>query len=331
MTKGLYILSEKAYPLIYGEEERKRIAKHVDIYAEPQTSDSIKQDMSILADVEVIFSGWGGPHIDAEFLAAAKNLKTVFYGAGSVRGIVSDAFWQQGLQITSAASANAVPVAEYTISQILFSLKRGWQQVSNLRQNGPEAWKHLPMPGAFGTKVGIVSLGVIARIVCEKLAAYDVQILAYDPFADNLVFEQLGAERCSLEELFAQADVVSLHAPNLPETHGMITGELFASMKENSTFINTARGAIVNEAEMIEVLTRRPDIGVILDVTSPEPPVDGSPLYTLPNVVLTPHIAGSVEAECRRMGQYMAQELERYLSGQPLKWGITRKQFQTMA
>jgi phosphoglycerate dehydrogenase-like enzyme len=132
-------------------------------------------------------------------------------------------------------------------------------------------------------------------------------------------------ELLPLDELFRRADVVSLHTPLLKETEGMITGAHLASMKPGATFINTARGAIVREKEMIEALKKRPDLQAVLDVTHPEPPEPGSPLYTLPNVILTPHIAGSMDGECRRMGRYMVEELRRFVDGKPLRWQITRE------
>ena len=105
----------------------------------------------------------------------------------------------------------------------------------------------------------------------------------------------------------------------------MITGRHLAMMKEGATFINTARGAVVREKEMIEVLTQRPDLTAVLDVTDPEPPELDSPLTKLPNVILTPHIAGSAGPECQRLGYYMLQEFQRYLAGEPLKFGITKE------
>jgi phosphoglycerate dehydrogenase-like enzyme len=116
---------------------------------------------------------------------------------------------------------------------------------------------------------------------------------------------------------------VSVHTPLLAETRGMIAGAHIEMMKPCATFINTARGEVVRESELIGVLRDRPDIQAVLDVCSVEPPPADSPLYELPNVVLTPHIAGSVGPECQRMGQYVAEELERYVAGQPLHWAIT--------
>ena len=111
----------------------------------------------------------------------------------------------------------------------------------------------------------------------------------------------------------------------------MITGEMLMSMKENATFINTSRGAIVDEPALHQVLAKRPDLTAVLDVTYPEPPPPDSPLYTLENVVLTPHIAGSLSAECHRMGQYAIDECRRYLNGEPLLYRVTEEMAAKMA
>jgi phosphoglycerate dehydrogenase-like enzyme len=162
--------------------------------------------------------------------------------------------------------------------------------------------------------VGVISLGMLGRLVCEHLRRFELQVLAYDPLVSAEEAARYGATWRTLDEIFRQADVVSLHTPWLQETEGLITGAHLASMKEGATLINTARGAIVREAEMIDVLQQRPDLLAVLDVTWPEPPLPGSPLYTLPNVILTPHIAGSLDAECQRMGQIVVEELQRFVT-----------------
>ena len=330
MPKGLYILGAESYEKIYGPAEREDIARLVDIYAPPQTRQSVAENPEILRDAELIFSGWGAPVMDEQFLAAAPQLKAVFYGAGSIRYFVTDAFWERGVVVTSAYAANAIPVAEYTLATILFSLKRGWYYVLTSKREG--RWvPRVPMPGAYGSTVGIISLGMIGRRVCELLRPFDLHVLVYSGHPNPQTARELNIEYCPLDEIFRRADVVSLHTPWLKETEGMITGAHIASMKPGATFINTARGAVVRENEMIEVLQRRPDLYAVLDVTYPEPPVPDSPLYTLPNVVLTPHIAGSLDGECRRMGRYMVDELQRYLTGQPLRWQITREQAASLA
>ncbi len=330
MPKGIFILDAEAYEKIYGKALRDEAAKLIDIYAQPQTPESVKENPSILRDAEVILTGWGGPVMDEEFLAAAPNLKAVFYGAGTIKNVVTDAFWKRGIIITSAYAANAVPVAEFTLSQILFCLKRGWHHALAIKRDGKYP-PRTPVPGAYGSTVGIISLGMIGRIVCRLLQPFDLKIIAYDSFATPDTASELNVELVGLDDVFARADVVSLHAPWLKETEGMITGEHFSAMKPNASFINTARGAIVREDEMIEVLRARADLTVVLDVTFPEPPEEGSPLYTLDNVILTPHIAGSMDGECRRMGDYAVAELQRWLAGEPLRWQITREKADIMA
>jgi phosphoglycerate dehydrogenase-like enzyme len=174
---------------------------------------------------------------------------------------------------------------------------------------------------------------MIGRLVAERLQPFDLKVIACDPHVTQAQADRakLAVSMVALDELFARADVVSLHAPLLPGTLGLVTGRHLAAMRRNATIINTARGAIVREAEMIEVLGRRPDLCAVLDVTHPEPPAPGSPLFTLPNVVLTPHIAGSMGPECRRHGRCMIGELKRYLAGEPLKWEITREKAALMA
>ena len=331
MFKGLYVLSADSYDKIYGPTERADIAELVDVYAPPQTPETVRAEAGVLAEAEVIFSGWGGAKMDEPFLAAAPKLRAVFYGAGSVRGIVTEAFWDRGIVLCSAWGANAVPVAEYTLGQVLFALKRGWHHVRALRRERQWRRQDAAVCGGYGSTVGIISLGMVGRAVCRRLEPFEVDVLAYDPFVTEAVADELGVRLCGLDEIFTRCDVVSLHTPKLKVTEGMITGEHFSSMKPNATFINTARGAVVREAEMIDVLRRRSDLLAVLDVTEPEPPADGSALWTLDNVVLTPHIAGSMGSECNRHGRYMVDELRRFAAGEALKWSITRETAASLA
>ncbi len=328
--KALFLLNSDAYHKIYSPAQQAAIANRVDLYAPPQTAQSVAADPTILHAAEIIFSGWGMPRMDAAFLAHCPNFKILFYGAGSIKHCTTDAFWARGIPITSSYAANAVPVAEFTLAQILLCLKKTWQHALAIKATGSYE-KHHTVPGGYGSTVGIISLGMIGRMVCEHLRRFDLNVIAYDPFVTAEDAATLGLTLVGLDEIFQQADVVSLHAPWIDATVGMITGAHLAAMKAGATFINTARGAIVREQEMITVLQARPDLLAVLDVTYPEPPVAGSPLYTLPNVILTPHIAGSMDSECQRMGQIVLDELKRYLAGEPLQWAISQKQAAIMA
>lgn len=332
---GLYILAEKYFHHIYHPQVRSEIEQMANIVGPRYDKVTIREHLDALADVDVIFTGWAGPVLDKELLDAAPRLKAVFYGAGSVKHIVTDAFWERNILLTSSYGANAASVAEFTLGEILFSLKKGWHFAREVREgrtypDGSAIFQELS--GTYGSTVGIVSLGAIGRHVCELLRPFDIRVIAYDPYVPAETMAALGVEPCSLEDVFRRSDAVTLHTPWLEETEGMIRGEHFLSMKPHASFINTSRGAVVNEPEMIEALARRPDLQAVLDVTHPEPPEPDSPLYTLPNVVLTPHIAGAVaKGEGARMGMYVARELRRFIDGEPPVWGITRERLATMA
>lgn len=330
MHKGLIILDPHAYELIYGQENKTEIARRVDLLAEPMSKQEALARPELLAEVEVIFSGWGAPVLDEAFLQAAPKLKAVFYGAGSIRYFTTDAFWARGITVASAYAMNAVPVAEYTLGAVLMSLKNFWRLAYGAKQLG-RFTEHIPCAGGYGSKVGIISLGMIGRLVRERLRPFDIEVLAYDPFVTAEQASALGVEMVSLDDIFRRCDVVSLHTPWLKETEGMIQGRHFELMKPNATFLNTARGAVVREDELIEVLSRRTDLTAWLDVTYPEPPPPESALWRMPNVILTPHIAGSQDRECRRMGRLMVDEFDRWARGESMKWAISKEKAALLA
>jgi phosphoglycerate dehydrogenase-like enzyme len=293
-------------------------------------SEDWRRHRDALRETEVLFSGWGAPVMDHEFLRSMPRLKIVFYAGGSVRYFVTDSFWHHGLRLTTAQTINAIPVAEFVLSTILLGLKRFWHYARVTRETRTFPAER-PMPGAYGAKVGLISYGTIARLVRQKLRNFETEVLVYDPFLSSPDVSREDVRHVGLEELCATADVVSLHTPHLPETVGLMRRIHFEHMKPGAVFINTARGEVVDEPAMIEVLRSRPDLQAVLDVTSPEPPVPDSPLYTLPNVMLTPHIAGSVGRECLRMGHAMVDEFERYVAGRPLLWEINASRAEHLA
>jgi phosphoglycerate dehydrogenase-like enzyme len=321
---ALYLLSDFAFDLIYGPDERTDLAQRVEMSSGLVTAERYGETSQAWPGVEMIFSGWGMTPCDTAFLQRFPDLKIIFYGAGSIRTFVTDESWDRGVRVTSSAAANAVPVSEYSLSQILFGLKQGWQKSLFIRQH-----RHYPphsiSAGVYDSTVGLISLGLIGRLVAERLRTFKVKVIAHDPFVKKEDAERLGIELVSLEELFQRSDVVSCHTPNLPATKKMLQGRHFASMKNGATFLNTARGAVVDEEGMIGALRERPDLMAVLDVTFPEPPTADSPLYQLENVIITPHIAGSQGTECRRMGRMMVDELDLYLKGEPLQYEVTRE------
>jgi phosphoglycerate dehydrogenase-like enzyme len=315
---------------VYGGSLITEIAARVNLLAPVLSAEALIARPDLLKRVEVIFSGWGAPVMDQAFLEKAPRLRAIFYAAGTVRGWATDHVWERGIVVTTASAANAIPVADYTVAALFFSLKNGWHYALGAKRFATQL-PRAPCTGAFRSKVGLISFGMVARLVVERLKSSDLEILIYDPHVSPGQAAAAGVTLVSLAEIFSACDVVSLHAPLLPETRGMIGREHFISMKPGATFINTARGEIVRENELIEVLANRGDLTAVLDVTAPEPPAENSPLYTLPNVVLTPHIAGSLGGECRRLGQVMVDEFDRWSRGEPLRWQLTREKAALMA
>jgi len=323
-VKAVYLLPEQTMHLIYGPSEQRDIAARVQFAAPRLDAQAYLEWRGKLDDVEVIFSGWGMPTMDQAFFDVFPALKIVFYGAGAVSSFMTDLAWARDVLVTNANVANGVSVAEYTVAQIFLCLKQVWRQAERVKQLRQFSAARLPVTGAYGATVGIVSLGAIGCMVATRLHASDLRLIASDPFTPPKLARRLHVKLVSLDELFAQADVITCHTPWLPETKGLLHAGHFQRMKTGASFINTARGAVVNEADLIAVLRERADLLAVLDVTYPEPPAPDSALYDLPNVVLTPHIAGSLNDECRRMGRAMVEELDRWLRNEGLKYRVSQ-------
>ncbi|MEV6283036.1 hydroxyacid dehydrogenase [Kribbella sp. NPDC051770] len=317
MLNGLYVMDLARFPDVYGEDERAAIEKHLLVTAPPLTPADLTP--GLLADVDVLVTSWGGPQLTPELLAAAPRLKLVLYGAGSVRSIVTPDSWARGVRVTTANAVIAESVAEFTLAQVLYALKHGWRYVLGARTRGESLPRATNELGANGSVVGLLSLGATGRATARLLSRHDLVLQTYDPYVDPAVAAALGVRLVSLDELFATSDVVSLHAPVLDATRKLVSTDLLRSMKPDATLINTARGALIDEDALIAVLTERPDLFAVLDVTDPEPPLPGSPLFALPNIVVTPHLAGTLNTERRRHGRLMAEELARYVAGEPLQ------------
>ncbi len=318
---------------VYGKEALDRIDTLVRLDRSCVTSDALRAAGGVYADVEYVFSTWGMPSLsEEEIRRELPALRAVFYAAGSVQAFARP-FLACGVEVFSAWAANAVPVAEYTVAQILLANK-GFYRTCAVRSQGVigEAFKlREAYPGNYGARVGLIGVGMIGSMVAEMLKAYRLEVAVTDPFLSEERAEALGVIRCSLEELFATSQVVSNHLANNEQTRGMLRYNHFASMCPHATFLNTGRGAQVREDDLVRALRERPDLTAVLDVTDPEPPVEGHPFYSLENCFLTPHIAGSSGDEVCRMAEYMAEEAECFLSGRETRYGVTLKMLETMA
>lgn len=329
MVKGLYVMSPDLFDAVYTPETRKHIQSLIEI------EDEVVDLTTMPADdqVEVLLGGWGMQELTEEVLDKLPNLKVIFYAAGTMKGIVTDGVWKRGIRITTANQANAQPVAEFALGQILIAMKNTYALARQVKEN--QGYLIGPMrddiTGLYQTTVGITSLSAIGKQVIQLLKPFDVNIQVYDPYGTEEVADQLGVSLVSLETLFASSDVVTIHTPLLPDTEKMVNKDLLASMKQNTTLINTARGGLIDEEALVAVLKDRTDLTAVLDVTNPEPPEKGSVMYDLDNIVLTPHIAGSAGAERKRLGDAMAGEIAQYLEKDQLSFEVTEDMFNKMA
>lgn len=320
--QALLAFRPETEPWLLTPETRARLDALVEVVVTLSEGEDWRPHASRLGSVEVVIGNWGVPRFTPELLAAMPALRLVCYAAGSVRAFVTPEFWQRGIKLTTAVAANARPTATFAEAMILLSLKQTWFYLREPRAD----WAYLrdtASSGVHRATVGIIGLSRVGREVIRGLQRHEVRILAHDPTVDAAEAARVGVELTPLPELFARSDVVSLHAPLLPQTTGLVTGELLRRMRPHATFVNTARGAIVREAELVAVLRERPDLTAVLDVTDPEPAPADSPLRALRNVVLTPHIAGARHREIELLMRVALDELERHLRDEPLLYPLT--------
>ncbi|MFC8661839.1 hydroxyacid dehydrogenase [Streptomyces sp. NPDC057199] len=313
---GLYVMDPARFDDVYGEAERTAIESCLTIKEPPRSAADLSPDL--LAGVDVLVTGWGAPRLTAELLDSAPRLALVLYAAGSVRPLVTEESWARGVRVTSAGTVIADKVADFALAQILYALKHGWRYVLTARRTRAAAVRRSEL-GTTGATVGLVSLGATGRATARLLARHGVRVLAHDPYVPVATAHALDVELTTLDGVFAESDVVSLHAPLLDETRAMVDARLLRSMRTDATLVNTARGGLIDEAALATVLGERADLFAVLDVTDPEPAPPGSPLFELDNVVVTPHLAGSLGPERRLLGRAMAEELARYVAGSPLR------------
>lgn len=274
---------------------------------------------AILPQVQVLVTSWGCPAISAADLDRMPALEAIVHAAGSVRGFVPDQAYDRGITVTNAADANAFPVAEYTLAAILADGKRTARAARSTRARRINTWSvetHGTGIGNRGRTIGIVGFSRVGRAVVELLRPHRMRVLVADPYAGADEISAAGAALVPLEELVGQADVLSIHAPDTPETHGMIGARELAGLRDGATVINTARGRLLDhDALAAECASGR--LSAILDVTWPEPLPPDSRLWDLDNVVITPHIAGSLGSEVAEMARSAIDDLEAIIAHRP--------------
>jgi len=313
--RAALLMDPALVPFVFGPDTRSRLSELVEIEGDAATSAAGIPDP---AGVDLLIAGWGATPAGPDDLAAFTGLRAVVHWGGGIGWLDAQAAGR-GIRISTAKAANAIPVAEFTHAMITLAAKDAFwlsrQYTAEQRFIAREA--AAPRAGLYGATVGIVGASAIGTLVMQKLRGNDVRVLLYDPYASAADAAALGAELVGdLVELAARSDLLSIHAPELPSTAGMMSAEVLAALRDGATVINTARGSLVDQDALVAELERG-RLRAILDVTDPDPLPAGHVLYALPNVFLTPHLAGSMGVELRRLGEAALAEIERFAAGEP--------------
>lgn len=306
----------------FTDADRHRMEQAVRLVRECPVSDVNEPGLkSRLAEVQLLVTGWGAAPLDGPTLDLMPRLTAVVHAAGTVKGFVGAELFERGVAVSTAAEENARPVAEYTLAVIILGLKRAVRFAAQLNtaEGTFRSMDQLPPVGPARPTIGVVGASRIGRRVIRLLnQVLDSEVLLHDPYIGSAEAQRLGARLVPLETLCASSQVVTLHAPNNPDTQQMIGQEQLGLMEDGAILVNTARGGLVDTKALgREVLTGR--IDAFLDVTDPEPVPQDSPLRHQPNVFLTPHIAGALGEEVFRLGRHAVDEVERFAAGLPFR------------
>ncbi|MBF8191715.1 hydroxyacid dehydrogenase [Nonomuraea sp. K274] len=269
-----------------------------------------------LARAEILITGWGAPMLDTRALAAAPNLRYVVHTAGTVKWIASPEVYARGIQVSSQAAANAVPVAEYTLAMILLANKRVWELSRTYTESrrAPSVETIWDAGGNAGRTVGVIGASAVGRKLLDLLRPFELHALLYDPTLASA--EGLNAELVELPELMSRSDVVTIHAPELPQTRHLVGADEIALMRPGATLINTARPSLVDQDALTKAV-RGGRVHAVLDVAEPD-----EELFALPGVLLTPHVAGSVGTELHRLAANAVAEVANIAAGLPLSYAV---------
>ena len=317
---------------VYSSELQTKLKSELTFLAPIKSEAELEDRKEELQSVDYIFSTWGMlPLTKEQILTYFPNLKSVFYAAGTVQAFAHP-FLELGISVHSAWRANGIPVAEVTVSEILLANKGFFHRRVRGRSEWTNADPERRFPGNYGTKVGLLGAGMIGVKVIELLRPFNLDLYVFDPFLSDERAEALGVKKTSLEEIFETCHIVSNHLANKPETVGIISRDLLSRMGEYAVFINTGRGAQVDAAALVDEMRAHPGRMAILDVTDPEePPKEENPLYGLDNVILTPHIAGSIGYETHRLADFMYEEYRAVVGGEAPKHAVSLAMLETMA
>ena len=309
MMRAAFLMDPLRMTFAFGEDERAILGE---VFNVDETSVTRASDIADPAGVDAILMGWGSEDLTAADFDRMPNLKAVVHFGGGFPG--ETIAQERGIFTANAKAVNAVPVADFTLAMITLAAKDVfWSQRQYCaEQRFLDREVEYPDTGLGGRTIGIVGASTIGELVIRGLVARGVDVAVYDPYLTSERAEALGVRiEESLVALASQSTIFSLHAPDMPATRGMVSAEVLTALPAGATFINTARGAIVDQDALVSELASG-RIRAVLDVTEPDPLPAGHPLFDMPNVYLTPHVAGAMGTEIRDLGRASVTALMRF-------------------
>ena len=328
--KALVLPSAKQLEKVCLPDVRELIDSYFDACFNLTGTDYTKEEQdALIGDAEVLLTTWGSPVLDAESLAKAPNLKYIGHAAGTVKARLPFEAFGRGVRVFSAATRIAESVADWCLAAMMSMLRRFPALDASMHRGGEwsgdaELGKELAW-----TKIGIVSLSSTARALLPMLAPFRCDILAFDPYVTDAQAAELGVRLGTLEDVMARP-LVSSHLPKLPATNGMISREQLARIPDGGIFINSSRSSVLDEGALIDELSSG-RISAALDVYDTEPLPEDNPLRRLPNVLLTPHIAGATAQSYTSLMRCVVENIINAIEGRPVKYEVDPARWEILA
>lgn len=323
------LLNPDTRKMVFNEKCLNRLSNSGDVVINEGGTD-FESVAKVIKDADAVVTSWGNNPIDEKHLELCPNLKILLHAAGSVKPVVSDALWEKGVRVTASANVLSMGVSETALGFTIAASKNFFAHNENIHNGGWAEGKE-NIRELYDLTIGVVGGGWAGRHYIELMQAFDVDILLYDPFLTEEKAKAMGVRKASFEEVLKESDIISIHAPQIPETYHMFNAETLKLMKKDAVLINTARGTIIDETALYEHMKAGNLKYACLDVTDPEPPAVDNPLRTLKNCIMTPHLAGLANNGLKKIGQHVCEELESYLENGKLSTEVTQEMLARMA
>jgi phosphoglycerate dehydrogenase-like enzyme len=336
----LVIVRPSDYEVLFTAETEQELREIAQVtFREKRDRLTSEELAALIPSYDCLLGGWGTPRLTDDVLDAADALKLYMHSAGSIKSIVPPKVFDRGIVVTHGAGAIATGVADLSVCLIWMMLRLPHRMDAALKAGA--GWNEAKEPGfgqpapslgyeLSGQRIGVLGAGHTGRHFIKLVRSLGCEVRVYDPYLSEERAAELGVIKSDLDDLLAQCRIVSCQLPTTDETHHMIGARELGLLQDGAILTNTARSWVMDQdALLAELQSGR--IQAALDVFDQEPLPEDSPFRRLDNVILTPHVAGGTIEARHRQGQYMVQELRRFLSGEPLRYQVTKDMLPTMA